>query len=105
MKDPVAVAKLSSMTTIGEVEMAIANGRATYQTPIRWLDKTDEGVTWIPTTTGRVLFNALVPKGLPFLNKDMKKKALGELVFQRSAGQADARHPRPGTRRARKPCG
>ena len=91
MKDPVAVAKLPSMTTIAEVEMAIANGRATYQTPIRWLDKTDSGVTWIPTTTGRVLFNAIVPKGLPFLNKDMKKKALGELVFQsyRNAGLAE----------------
>ena len=91
MKDPAAVAKLPAMTTIAEVEMAIANGRATYQTPIRWLDKTDGGVTWIPTTTGRVLFNAIVPKGLPFLNKDMKKKALGELVFQsyRNAGLAE----------------
>ena len=91
MKDPVAVAKLPAMTSIAEVEMAIANNRATYQTPIRWLDKTDEGVTWIPTTTGRVLFNAIVPKGLPFLNKDMKKKALGELVFQsyRNAGLAE----------------
>ena len=34
------------------------------------------------TTAGRVLFNAIVPTELGFQNRDMKKKALGELVFE-----------------------
>ena len=90
-KDEAWVRKLPTFTDTAEVEIAIANGRATYQTPIRWLDKREEAPTWITTTTGRVLFDVIVPKGLPFLNKDMKKKALGELVFEsyRNAGLAE----------------
>jgi DNA-directed RNA polymerase subunit beta' len=45
----------------------------------------------VPTTAGRVLFNAIIPTALPFQNRDMKKKALGELVFEsyRRAGLAE----------------
>ena len=89
--DPKFVATLPAFASAAEVEMAIANGRANYQTPIRWLLETESGKEWIGTTAGRVMFNGIVPKALPFLNKDMKKKALGELVFQsyRWAGLAE----------------
>ena len=42
------------------------------------------------TTVGRVLFNAIVPPEIGFQNREMKKKALGELVFEsyRRAGLA-----------------
>ncbi|MDZ7632689.1 MAG: hypothetical protein U5K74_15440 [Gemmatimonadaceae bacterium] len=38
-----------------------------------------------------MLFNAIVPAALGFQNKDMKKKVLGELVFEsyRRAGLAE----------------
>ncbi|MBY0488857.1 MAG: DNA-directed RNA polymerase subunit beta' [Gemmatimonadaceae bacterium] len=89
--DPAFVNSLPSLSSIAEVEMAIVNDRANLQTPIRWLVETENGKEWIGTTCGRVLFNGIVPKGMPFLNKDMKKKALGELVFAsyRSAGLAE----------------
>jgi DNA-directed RNA polymerase subunit beta' len=41
-----------------------------------------EGNRWVDTTVGRVLFNAIIPKEIPFQNREMKKKALGELVFE-----------------------
>ncbi|WP_396222198.1 DNA-directed RNA polymerase subunit beta' [Gemmatimonas sp.] len=90
-EDPNFVKTLPAYASSSEVEMAIANGRANYQTPIRWRLETESGSEWIGTTAGRVMFNGIVPKVLPFLNKDMKKKALGELVFEsyRSAGLAE----------------
>ncbi|MBL0938228.1 MAG: DNA-directed RNA polymerase subunit beta' [Gemmatimonadaceae bacterium] len=90
-KDPAWVAKLPAFTSTAEVEMAIANGRATYQTACRWLDRRAETPTWMTTTTGRVLFDVIVPAGLSFKNFDMKKKALGQLVFEsyREAGLAE----------------
>ncbi|GAB1342234.1 DNA-directed RNA polymerase subunit beta' [Gemmatimonas sp.] len=90
-EDPNFVKTLPAFASSAEVEMALANGRANYQTPIRWRLATDAGSEWIATTAGRVMFNGIVPAALPFLNKDMKKKALGELVFEsyRSAGLAE----------------
>ena len=41
-----------------------------------------QGARWEDTTVGRVLFNAIVPKALGFQNREMKKKALSEIVFQ-----------------------
>ena len=89
--DPAYLATLPAYTSAAEVEMAIANDRANLQTPIRWLIETESGKEWVGSTAGRVLFNTIVPKALPFLNKDMKKKALGELVFAsyRTAGLAE----------------
>ena len=50
----------------------------------------EDGTRWEKTTVGRVLFNAIVPTELGFKNRDMKKKALSELVFEsyRHAGLA-----------------
>jgi DNA-directed RNA polymerase subunit beta' len=89
-RDPAKVAGLKTYATLAEVEMALAQGRATYATPIRyWVDDKD-GARWEVTTAGRALFGGIVPPEIGFnaVNKDMKKKALGELVYNayRQAG-------------------
>ncbi|MBL0170721.1 MAG: DNA-directed RNA polymerase subunit beta' [Gemmatimonadaceae bacterium] len=91
LKDEAKARTLPAFTDSAEVDLAIANGRTGYQSAIRWLDRRGDKPQWVVTTTGRVLFDMIVPKVLPFLNKDMKKKALGELVFQsyRNAGLAE----------------
>src|SRR6185437_11037725 len=40
------------------------------------------GKRWENTTIGRVLFNSIVPAALGYQNREMKKKVLGELVFE-----------------------
>jgi DNA-directed RNA polymerase subunit beta' len=82
MKDPKIVAGLKSYTTAGEVEMALALGHLTFHSPVRYLVRGGEEPRWILTTAGRVLFNAIVPPEIEFQNREMKKKALGELVFE-----------------------
>ncbi len=80
-RDEEAQLRLPAFTTAAEVDLAVVNGRVKYQSPIRWLDVSNGDPHWILTTVGRVMFSEILPKGMPFLNKDMKKKALGELVF------------------------
>ncbi len=78
------------LTTPAEVEFAMAHGSLTHSSPIHfWVDDKD-GARWEATTAGRVLFNEIVPPELGFQNRDMKKKALGELVFDsyRHAGMS-----------------
>jgi DNA-directed RNA polymerase subunit beta' len=81
-KDPRKVAALHSYTSASEVEMALALGRVNTHTPLRFLVARDGAKTWEVTTVGRVLFNQIIPAELPFQNRDMKKKALSELVFE-----------------------
>ena len=81
-KDPKKVAALHSYTTTNEVEMALALGRVNTHTPVRFLVDRDGVKKWEVTTVGRVLFNQIIPAELPFQNRDMKKKALSELVFE-----------------------
>ncbi len=82
-KDQKGVAQLKTFGAHAEVEMAIATGRVRHHTPIRYLyTPLGEGKRWIVTTAGRVLFNDIVPPEVGFQNRDMKKKALGELVFE-----------------------
>ncbi len=69
-------------TSVDEVETAVALGILEYQSPVRFLVDDHEGKRWVDTTVGRVLFNAIVPKEIGFQNREMKKKALGELVFE-----------------------
>jgi DNA-directed RNA polymerase subunit beta' len=90
VKDKKKSAALPRYSDIAEVEMAIAHGRANYHTPVQYLLREGEKAGWVVTTAGRVLFNAIVPPEIGFQNKDMKKKVLGELVFQsyRNAGLA-----------------
>jgi DNA-directed RNA polymerase subunit beta' len=90
-KDAKAAAKLRAFGSAAEVEMALALHQIHVQTPVRYLGRTPEGgKAWTVTTAGRVLFDGIVPTELPFQNRDMKKKALSELVFEsyRKAGLA-----------------
>ena len=68
-----------------EVELAIATGglrteRGTpdYHRPIRFLADGE----WVETTVGRVLFNAIIPRSLGFVNQTMSKGTLNDLVFE-----------------------
>jgi DNA-directed RNA polymerase subunit beta' len=80
-RDPKAVAKMRSLTDVAEIETALALSAVTYHTPVRYLATIDGELQWVFTTVGRVLFNAIVPPELGFQNREMKKKTLGELVF------------------------
>jgi DNA-directed RNA polymerase subunit beta' len=71
-----------SYSTVAEVELALAQNRVDFHTPIRYFVQDLEGNRWVDTTVGRVLFNAIIPKEIAFQNREMKKKALGELVFE-----------------------
>jgi DNA-directed RNA polymerase subunit beta' len=89
-RDEKAANGLRKFAAIAELEMALAHGTVQRQSAIRFLIEEEGRRRWVLTTVGRVLFNAIVPKGIPFQNRDMKKKALGELVFEsyRQAGLA-----------------
>ncbi len=76
---------LARFASAAEIELAIANGHlrterggADYHRAIRYLD----GDRWILTTVGRVMFNAIMPEGMPFQNTAMNKGMLGDLVFE-----------------------
>jgi DNA-directed RNA polymerase subunit beta' len=71
-----------SYTSVAEVELSLSQDRVTFHTPIRFFVQDVEGNRWVDTTVGRVLFNAIIPKEIAFQNREMKKKALGELVFE-----------------------
>ncbi len=77
-----AVKSAKRYVTTEEVEMAVALGHVEYQSPVKFLVEEPTGKRWVDTTVGRVLFNAIVPKEIGFQNREMKKKALGELVFE-----------------------
>ncbi len=85
-----AVQTAPYFTTVDEVELALGQGRIEHQSAVRFLVDDGTGRRWVDTTVGRVLFNAIVPPELGFQNREMKKKALGELVFEsyRRAGLA-----------------
>jgi DNA-directed RNA polymerase subunit beta' len=82
VKDEKAANQLRKFTNANELEMALAHGVVQHQSAIRYLVDDEEGKRWATTTVGRVLFNAIVPKSIGFQNREMKKKALGELVFE-----------------------
>jgi len=69
-------------STLAEVEMGLALGNVQFQSPVRYLVRDTRGARWVDTTVGRVLFNSIVPPALGFQNREMKKKALSELVFE-----------------------
>src|SRR3982750_4886398 len=73
---------IKSYSTVSEVELALAQDRVSFHTPIRYFAQDLEGSRWVDTTVGRVLFNAIIPKEIAYQNREMKKKALGELVFE-----------------------
>jgi DNA-directed RNA polymerase subunit beta' len=71
-----------SYTSVAEVELALSQDRVAFHTPIRYFVQDVDGKRWVDTTVGRVLFNAIIPREIAFQNREMKKKALGELVFE-----------------------
>src|SRR3954467_570183 len=73
---------IKSYSSVSEVELALAQDRVSFHTPIRYFVQDIEGKRWLDTTVGRVLFNSIIPREIAFQNRDMKKKALGELVFE-----------------------
>jgi len=71
------------VTSVSEVEMLVSNGNLKPTEAVLFNASDAEGNrSWIKTTAGRVMFNAIVPEQLGFKNADMKKKALSELVFE-----------------------
>ncbi|HKS05656.1 MAG TPA: DNA-directed RNA polymerase subunit beta' [Gemmatimonadaceae bacterium] len=88
VKDKNAIAKLPTFGSATEVEMALSHGRVRTHSTIRFLARGPNGAEWVVTTPGRVQFNQILPQGIGFQNRDMKKKALSELVFEayRSSG-------------------
>src|SRR5687768_2924121 len=85
-----SVAQAPRFTSVAEVEMALANGNLNRHSAVLFHVTDDAGARWEKTTVGRVMFNAIVPPELGFQNREMKKKALSELVFEsyRHAGLA-----------------
>jgi DNA-directed RNA polymerase subunit beta' len=77
-----------------QVEVALANGylrkpdgTPDYRRPIRFLAEVEDAegervLRWENTTLGRVLFNAILPESVPFVNETMAKGPLGDLVFK-----------------------
>ena len=70
---------------IHEVELGLVNGwfntpagATDYHYPIHFL----YGGEWLETTVGRVLFNAIIPDQLRYVNTTMNKGALSDLVFE-----------------------
>jgi DNA-directed RNA polymerase subunit beta' len=90
LKDAKQSAKLRGYTSATEVEMQLAMGRLDVHSPVRYYVVAEKPY-WVTTTVGRVLFNQIIPPGVPYQNRDMKKKALSELVFEsyRAAGLAE----------------
>src|SRR5688500_13868685 len=81
--DPTKATDAPRFTEVAEIEAAIAVGRVTYHTPVQFLVRESAGTPrWERTTAGRVLFNSIIPDVIPFQNREMKKKALSELVFE-----------------------
>ncbi len=84
---------LPRFSSPAEVQLAIESGYlrrdgvTDYQQPI-WLlvDEHDvQGGTdrsWVKTSVGRALFNAMLPAGLPFVNETKAKGDLADLVFE-----------------------
>src|SRR5687767_14569948 len=69
-------------SNVAEVEVGLAQGRLNFHSPIKFWVNDFEGARWVDTTAGRAMFNAIIPPELGYQNRDMKKKALGELVFE-----------------------
>jgi DNA-directed RNA polymerase subunit beta' len=88
LKDAKKAKTLRSFSSPTEVEMAMALGQLNTHSAISFYLQRNGASSWMITTAGRVMFNEIVPPVLPFQNRDMKKKALSELVFEsyRKAG-------------------
>ncbi|ERP31022.1 DNA-directed RNA polymerase subunit beta' [Chitinivibrio alkaliphilus] len=81
---------LRTFDTLEELEYAFFNKQVDVHTQIQYVvgtdkemsttDGTTEGSRKITTTVGRVFFNAVMPKHIPFFNKMMRKSDIENLV-------------------------
>ena len=81
----------SLMSTLEEVFLAHAHRRVSYHTMI-WYELPEEHIVYpnlseeevrgrtIRTTIGRVIFNDILPEGLPFYNLELDKKAINNII-------------------------
>lgn len=81
----VAAGGLMHFQSASEIDLAIANGALQtlkgtpdYHRPVSYLYDGE----WINTTVGRILFNAILPDGVPYKNETMNKGSLNDLVFE-----------------------
>jgi len=92
--------RLPLFADTAEVEFAVAEGKVGIATRIRYVNPDLGRQTFfgnaeakvIETTAGRVLFNAIWPDGLGFVNKAAGKKQLSEIIWRcyQVGGQAKA---------------
>lgn len=80
------------MYNYDEVYQALAHQKATLHTIIWYLmqdirnvqptpnEKQVKESRFLRTTIGRVMFNAILPKGMPFYNKELTKGALNDII-------------------------
>jgi DNA-directed RNA polymerase subunit beta' len=82
LRDPARVAALPAYADAREVEALFLQGRLRHHSALRFFAVRAGRREWVTTTAGRVLFNAILPAGVPFQNRELKKKVLSELVFE-----------------------
>jgi DNA-directed RNA polymerase subunit beta' len=64
------------ISSVDEARLALESGHLTLHTVVKYLHDN----TMIDTTIGRILFNEVVPEGVPYVNKVVNQKSLRELV-------------------------
>ena len=72
----------ASLQQRGRSRDRACSGSLHFHTRDQVLGRRFGGARWVETTAGRAMFNAIIPPELGYQNRDMKKKALGELVFE-----------------------
>ncbi|MDE0858878.1 MAG: DNA-directed RNA polymerase subunit beta' [Akkermansiaceae bacterium] len=81
---------LSLFTGITDVELAIANGKVEYHEPIRFVNPDyakdsvfgNKELKILETTPGRVRFNEIWPEGLGFINNNVGKGQIGDIIWR-----------------------
>ncbi|MDB4354042.1 DNA-directed RNA polymerase subunit beta', partial [Akkermansiaceae bacterium] len=81
---------LSLFGNVADVELAIANGKVEYHQPIRFANPDfgkdsvfgNKELKVLETTPGRVRFNEIWPEGLGFINNNVGKGQIGDIIWR-----------------------
>ncbi len=65
-----------AFTDIGEAELALSDNEIVLHAKI----KVRIGKKMLETTAGRIIFNAVLPKGMPFVNNVLEKSVLSKVI-------------------------